>query len=293
MANAETKPKLVTAQPSASRSSDRPAAHRSEREFADRLLGVAIPLGMLALLVAFWQWAVTTYNVPHYFLPSPKRIAAAMVEDWFILGPALLVTLRTTFLALAFALIGGIGLAILLAQSRWFELALYPYAVILQVTPIVAIAPLLLVYIPDQRVALLLCAWVVAFFPVLSNTTVGIRSTDHNLLALYELYGASRWQRLVHLQLPSALPYILAGLRIAGGLALIGSVVAEFAAGSAGRGSGLAFRLLEAQIRLNIPRLFAALTLLSATGVAIFFATGLLSRWLLGRWHETARERER
>lgn len=292
MAHVDAKPKLVTAQPSGAssdrnRTGDRPWLH------ADALLRVVVPVGMLVLLVVFWQWAVTTYQVPHYFLPSPQRIAEAMWADWPILGPALLVTLRTTLFALALALVGGIGLAILLAQSRLAELALYPYAVVLQVTPIVAIAPLLLVYVPDQQIALLLCAWVVAFFPVLSNTTVGLKSTDHNLLALYDLYGATRWQRLRHLQLPSALPYILAGLRIAGGLALIGAVVAEFAAGSAGRGAGLAFRLLEAQIRLNIPRLFAALTLLSLTGVAIFFATGLLSRWLLGRWHETALDRQR
>jgi NitT/TauT family transport system permease protein len=288
MASVDTKPKLVTAQPSGSS-----ASGRAKQELAERLLRLAVPIGMLLLLVALWQWYVTAYAVPHYILPSPRRIAEAMVEDWSILGPALLVTLRTTFLALALALIGGIGLAVLLSQSRWAELALYPYAVILQVTPIVAIAPLILVYVRDPQTALLLCAFVVAFFPVLSNTTVGLKSTDHNLLALYDLYGATRWQRLLYLQLPTALPYILVGLRIAGGLALIGAVVAEFAAGSAGRGSGLAFRLIEAQFRLNIPRLFAALVLLSATGVAIFFATGLLSNLLLRRWHESARERER
>ena len=285
MASVDTKPKLVTAQPAGSST--------SRRDFADRVLRAAVPIFMLLLLIALWQWYVTAYAVPHYILPSPRRIAEAMIEDWGILGPALLVTLRTTFLALALALIGGVGLAVLLSQSRWIELALYPYAVILQVTPIVAIAPLILVYVREPQTALLLVAFVVAFFPVLSNTTVGMKSTDHNLLALYDVYGAKRWQRLLYLQLPSALPYILAGLRIAGGLALIGAVVAEFAAGSAGRGSGLAFRLLESQFRLNIPRLFAALTLLSATGVAIFFATGLLSNWILRRWHESARERER
>ena len=168
-------------------------------------------------------------------------------------------------------------LAILMAQSRWIELALFPYAVILQVTPIVAIAPLILIYTDTTQQALLICAWLVAFFPVLSNTTQGLKSTDHNLLNLFELYGASRWQTLVHLKLPNALPYFLAGLRIAGGLALIAAVVAEFAAGTAGGNSGLAFRLLEAQLRLNIPRLFAALVLLSLTGVVIFAATSLLS----------------
>jgi NitT/TauT family transport system permease protein len=258
----------------------------------ERVLRVVVPVAMLVLLVAVWQAYVTINNVPHYILPSPLRIAEAMAVDWPILLAALFVTLKITFSALAIALVGGVALAIVMTQSRWIELALYPYAVILQVTPIVAIAPLILIYAPSTQSAILICAWIVAFFPVLSNTTQGLRSTDHNLLNLFELYGAGRWRTLWLLRLPSALPYFLAGLRIAGGLALIAAVVAEFAAGSAGAGSGLAFRLLEAQYRLNIPRLFAALVLLSLTGILIFFATSLVSHLLLRRWHESAVRRE-
>lgn len=256
------------------------------------LARIAVPIAMLILLVVIWQVYVVAYNVPHYILPAPTRIAESLVTDWPILGAALLVTLKITFLALLIALIGGVALAIIMVQSRWIELALYPYAVILQVTPIIAIAPLILIYAPSTQAALLICAWIVAFFPILSNTSQGLRSTDHNLLNLFELYGASRWQTLIHLQIPNALPYFLAGLRIAGGLALIAAVVAEFAAGSAGAGSGLAFRLLESQFRLNIPRLFAALILLSLTGVLIFFATSLISHLLLRNWHESAVRRE-
>ena len=259
---------------------------------AERILRIVVPIAMLLLLVGVWQWYVTAFDVPPYILPSPMRIAQALVDDWLILSAALLVTLRITFEALAIALIGGALLAIVMAEWRWAELALYPYAVILQVTPIVAIAPLIIIYAPSKEAAILVCAWIVAFFPVLSNTTQGLRSTDHNLLDLFQLYGASRWQRLVHLKIPSALPYFLAGLRIAGGLALIAAVVAEFAAGSGGANSGLAFRLLESQFRLNIPRLFAALVLLSLTGVAIFAATSLVSYLLLRRWHESAIRRE-
>jgi NitT/TauT family transport system permease protein len=264
-----------------------PIASRSER-FAR----IAIPIGMLVLLIVVWQIYCDVAHVPHYILPSPLRVAQAFGTDYPILLPALLVTLKITFSALAIALVGGVALAILMAQSKWIELALYPYAVILQVTPIVAIAPLILIYTPNTQTALLICAWLVAFFPVLSNTTQGLRSTDHNLLNLFELYGASRWQTLILLKLPNALPYFLAGLRIAGGLALIAAVVAEFAAGSAGAGSGLAFRLLESQFRLNIPRLFAALVLLSFTGVLIFLATSLISHLFLRRWHESAVRRE-
>lgn len=257
-----------------------------------RLARIAIPIVMLVLLVVFWQIYVTVNDVPHYILPSPTRIAEALISDWPILLSALWVTVKITFTALIIALIGGVLLAIVMAQSRWIELALYPYAVVLQVTPIVAIAPLILIYAPTTQSAILICAWIVAFFPVLSNTTQGLRSTDHNLLNLFELYGASRWQTLRYLLLPSALPYFLAGLKIAGGLALIAAVVGEFAAGTAGAGSGLAFRLLESQYRLNIPRLFGALVLLSVTGVLIFAFTSLISHLLLRKWHESAVRRE-
>lgn len=258
-----------------------------------RTMRILVPVFMLALMVTVWWGIVIVYAIPRYILPSPADVAVAMVTDWPILGRSLLNTLWTTFAALALALSGGVALAILMAQSKWIELALYPYAVILQVTPIVAIAPLILIYAPSTEFALLLCAWIVAFFPVLSNTTAGLKSVDHNLLDLFQLYGASRWRTLWLLQIPAALPYFLAGLKIAGGLALIAAVVAEFAAGSAGAGSGLAFRLLESQYRLNIPRLFAALILLSLTGVVIFALTSLVSHLLLRRWHESALPRDR
>src|SRR6267142_5722724 len=188
---------------------------------------------------------------------------------------------------LALAVAGGVGLAILFNLSRVLEYALYPYAVILQVTPVVAIAPLLLIYLPQQA-AVLACAWIVAFFPVLANTTLGLNSVDHNLVDLFRLYGASRTQVLWRLKLPSALPYIFGGLKIAGGLSLIGAVVAEIAAGAAGAGSGLAYRISESGYRLNIPRMFAALLLLSAAGIVIFFALSLLAHLILRRWHESA-----
>jgi NitT/TauT family transport system permease protein len=263
-----------------------------QASLGERALRIFVPFAMLAIVVIGWQAYVTLAEVPHYILPSPLRIAQALATDWDILGRALLITLRTTILALILALVGGVLLSIILVQSRWVELAFFPYAVILQVTPIVAIAPLILIYTETTQQALLICAFLVAFFPVLANTTQGLKSTDHNLLNLFELYGASRWQTLAYLKIPNALPFFLAGLRIAGGLALIAAVVAEFAAGTAGGNAGLAFRLLESQFRLNIPRLFAALVLLSLTGVVIYAATSLVSHLLLRKWHESAVRRE-
>jgi NitT/TauT family transport system permease protein len=253
---------------------------------------IAVPVIAFGAFIALWQWYVVAYQVPRYILPAPTEVAATMVGDWPILSSALAVTLTITFSALALALVGGVALAILFIQSRWLELAFYPYAVVLQVTPIVAIAPLIIIYAPSTESVLLICAFIVAFFPILSNMTQGLKSTDHNLLNLFELYGASRWQSLLHLRIPAALPYFATGLRIGGGLALIGSVVAEFAAGSAGAQSGLAFRILEAGRRLNVPRLFAALILITLTGLAIFALTSLVSHLLLRRWHESAIRRE-
>ena len=253
----------------------------------DRLLRIALPAAALALGILLWELVVRINSIPAYLLPGPHLVLATLISDWSILSASLAATLATTFEGLALAVVGGVGLALLFNQSRLFEYALYPYAVILQVTPIVAIAPLLLIYLPQQA-AVLACAWIVAFFPVLANTTLGLNSVDRNLADLFRLYGASRFQILRDLKLPAALPYILGGLRIAGGLSLIGAVVAEIAAGSAGAGSGLAYRIVESGYRLNIPRMFAALLLLAIAGVAIFFALSLLSHLLLRRWHESA-----
>jgi NitT/TauT family transport system permease protein len=258
----------------------------------DRALRVLLPLAALALALIVWELVVRVAAIPPYVLPGPWLVLTTLVSDWAILLQSLLVTLTTTLEGFVLAAIGGVGLAVLFNQSRLVEYSLYPFAVILQVTPIVAVAPLLLIYLPQQA-AVLACAWIVAFFPVLANTTLGLNSVDHNLSDLFRLYGASRAQVLLQLKLPSALPYILSGLNIAGGLSLIGAVVAEIAAGSAGAGSGLAYRIAESGYRLNIPRMFAALILLSAAGVVIFFALSLFSHFLLRRWHESAIARER
>ena len=253
----------------------------------EQYLRVVLPIAVLALAVLLWDFAVRINSIPAYLLPDPWSVATTLIRDWSILSSSLWVTLATTFEGLTLAVVGGVGLAFLFNQSRLVEYSLYPYAVILQVTPIVAIAPLLLIYLPQQA-AVLACAWIVAFFPVLANTTLGLNSVDRNLADLFRLYGASRMQTLWYLKVPAALPAMLSGLRIAGGLSLIGAVVAEIAAGSAGSGSGLAYRIAESGYRLNIPRMFAALLLLSIAGVVIFFALSLLSHVLLRRWHESA-----
>ena len=254
--------------------------------------GIIAPLTIGLFALAAWEVIVQVKQIPHYILPGPLLIAKTLVTDWDTLSGALWITLRITFAALVAAVTVGVALAILFTQSKWLEKSLFPYAVILQVTPVVSIAPLIIIWVGDINLSLLICAWIVAFFPILSNTILGLNSADHNLINLFQLYRASRWQTLRHLRLPAALPYFLAGLKISGGLALIGAVVAEFVAGSGGNASGLAYRILESGYQLRIPRMFAALILISASGIAIFLVTSWIAHLFLRRWHESAIRRE-
>lgn len=253
---------------------------------------ILAPIAIGVVTLGLWELAVRWNGIPSYILPGPLLIGQTLVADWGTLSGSLWITLRITFMALAAAVIVGVTLAVLFTQSKWLEMSLLPYAVILQVTPIVAIAPLIIIWAGDINLALLICAWIVAFFPILSNTILGLNSADHNLVNLFQLYGATRWQTMRHLKLPAALPYFLAGLKISGGLALIGAVVAEFVAGTGGSASGLAYRILEAGYQLKIPRVFAALLMISLSGIAIFLVTSWISHLLLRRWHESALKRE-
>ena len=265
-----------------------------------RVLGLAVstwprilaPLAIGVVVVALWEAIVRVNHIPVYVLPGPILVVETLIKDWGTLSVSLWVTLQITFMALIVAVTLGVSISVLFSQSKWIELSFFPYAVILQVTPVVAIAPLIIIYVDDIRVALLICAWIVAFFPILSNTTLGLNSADHNLINLFQLYGASRGQILRHLRLPAAMPYFLGGLRIAGGLSLIGAIVAEFVAGTGGHASGLAYQILAAGYQLQIPRMFAALLLISLTGIVIFLCLSLISHLCLRKWHESAIRRE-
>ncbi len=260
--------------------------------FAEKLTIYGLPVLVFALAIGAWEALVRINEIPPYILPAPSLVGQTIITDWGVLSTSLWVTLKITISAILLAIAGGGALAILFAQSKWIERSFFPFAVILQVTPIIAIAPLLLVYL-EPTTAVLACAFIVAFFPILSNTALGLASADHNLLDLFALYGAKRWQQLAYLRLPSALPFFLGGVRIGGGLALIGAIAAELSAGTAGQATGLAFRIVEAGYRLNIPRMFAALVLISLTGIAIFLFFSTLSWLLLRRWHDSMRPQEK
>lgn len=268
-------------------------AGRVRQERLERIGRWVLPLAIMILAIWFWDRICVWNEIPKYILPRPGVVLQTLYDDAGLLFSSLLVTLRITFLSLLLAVIGGVGLAVLFAQSKWVEMSFFPFAIVLQVTPIVAIFPLINIYVNNQTVKLLLCAWIVAFFPILSNTTLGLNSVDRNLRDMFKLNGATRWQQLRYLRLPAAMPYFLGGLKIAGGLSLIGAVVAEFVAGAQGQSSGLASRIIEAGYRLNAPRLFAALILISLTGIVIFLVLSLVSLLILRRWHESALKQER
>ncbi|CCV14547.1 ABC transporter permease [Mesorhizobium sp. STM 4661] len=268
-------------------------ARRLRQERLERIGRWILPLAIMILAIWLWDRICVWNDIPKYILPRPGVVLQTLHDDAGLLFSSLLVTLKITFLSLLLAVVGGVGLAVLFAQSKWVEMSFFPFAIVLQVTPVVAIFPLINIYVDNQTTKLLLCAWIVAFFPILSNTTLGLNSVDRNLRDMFKLNGATRWQQLRYLRLPAAMPYFLGGLKIAGGLSLIGAVVAEFVAGATGQSSGLASRIIEAGYRLNAPRLFAALILISLTGILIFLVLSLVSHLILRRWHESALKQER
>ena len=254
---------------------------------------VVAPAIVGLLFLVSWELFVRITEMPHYLLPGPILVLQTLVEEWGELFPSLMITLQITVVAFLAATTSGLLISILFTQSKWIERSFFPYAVVLQTTPIVAIAPLIIIWLRNNTfAAMVVCAWIVAFFPIISNTTLGLNSVDHNLINLFQLYKANRWQTLLYLRLPSAMPYFLGGLRISGGLSLIGAVVAEFVAGTGGQRSGIAYQILISSFNLQVPRMFAALLLTTGLGVLIFVSMTILSDQLLKSWHESALRRE-
>lgn len=251
----------------------------------ERVQRILFPSLLGLVLIGLWQALVTGLQLPPYLVPSPALMAKTLVTDWEALSLSLWVTLKITLLSFLLAIGVGVLISFVFVQSKRIETTLFPYAVLLQVTPIVAIAPLIIIWVKDPVASMVICSALVALFPIISNTTLGLRSVDPDLQAYFKLNRATRWQILARLRIPSALPYFFGGLRISSGLALIGAVVAEFVAGTGGQGAGLAYQILQAGFQLNIPRMFAALLLISLTGVGLFAWMAWLSRLALGSWH--------
>ena len=248
---------------------------------------VVWPALVAVLLIGAWHALVVVYKLPPFLVPSPLNVAQTLVADAGLLFGALYTTLKITLFAFLCATVLGVLIAFAFVQSRVIETAFFPYAVLLQVTPIVAIAPLIIIWVKDPTASLVICATLVALFPIIANTTLGLRSVNPGLMSYFRLNRATRLQTLLRLRIPSALPYFFGGLRISSGLALIGAVVAEFVAGTGGTGTGLAYQILQAGYQLNIPLMFAALVLITVTGVLLFALMAVLSHWALGSWHDS------
>jgi NitT/TauT family transport system permease protein len=246
------------------------------------------PLLVGIVLLCVWEAACRFFEIPQYLFPAPSAIAASFQEHWSYLLTSLWTTVRVTLQAFAFAVVIGTLVAFLFVQSRFAQVAFFPYVVLLQVTPIVAIAPLIIILVKSTSVSLVICATIIALFPMISNTITGLRSVDPGLLSYFKMKKAGRLRTLMRLRIPSALPFFLAGLRISSGLALIGAVVAEFVAGTGGRNSGLAYLILNAGFQLDIPLMFAALGLIAVLGIVMFMAMTALTQLMLGHWHESA-----
>lgn len=239
------------------------------------------------VLLLLWQFLVTSLKIPAFLVPSPLVVAESLVHNFPTLFMSLLYTLKITVISFAVAIVIGSVVAFLLVQNRFIETALFPYIVFLQVTPIVAIAPLIIIWVKDTTMSLVVCATLMAVFPIISNTTQGLRSVSPGLLSYFKLNHASRLQILLRLRIPSALPYFFGALRISSGLSLIGAVVAEFVAGTGGTDTGLAYQILQAGYQLNIPLMFAALLLISLAGFLLFALMSWLTRRVLAAWHES------
>ena len=267
-------------------------ARRSPSAHKQRLQRVLYPLLVAVVLVGGWQGLVTGLELPHYLVPSPVLMMETLVANFGQLMLALWVTVKVTVLAFVLATVVGVAISFLFVQSRTIETAFFPYAILLQVTPIVAVAPLIIIWVRNPTGAMVVCAALVALFPIISNTTLGLRSVDPDLQSYFRMNRASRLQTLWRLRIPSALPYFFGGLRISSGLSLIGAVVAEFVAGTGGTGTGLAYQILQAGYQLNIPRMFAALVLITVAGVLLFVLMSVLSRWALSGWHESETSHE-
>jgi NitT/TauT family transport system permease protein len=250
------------------------------------------PLVVGVIVLALWEAACRLFGIPSYLFPAPSAIAQSIVVDVPGLMRALWSTLKVALIALGLATVIGSFVAFLFVQNRMIERSFFPYAVIMQVTPIVAIAPLIIILVKNTQLALIICATIIAVFPIISNTTIGLRSLDDGHQNLFAINHATRMQKLIYLRIPSALPYFFAGLKVASGLSLIGAVVAEFVAGTGGRSAGLAYEILQSGFQLEIPRMFAALFLITATGVLLFLLVSGASKLALGSWHDSEASQE-
>ncbi|WP_353737811.1 ABC transporter permease [Kyrpidia sp.] len=245
------------------------------------------PIAVFFGFVLIWQFGLQILNVPVFLIPKPTDIFQAAVENLGNLTQSALQTVTESLVGFVMSFVGGVLGAVLMASSKILERSLYPYAIILQTIPIVAIAPIIVIWFGAGLNAIVIIAFIIGFFPMISNTLIGLNSVDHNMLNLFRLYNASKWQTMWKLRLPAALPYMMAGLKISCTLSVVGAIVGEYIAGIGGGSGGLGYAITVAATRLQTAYLFACGLAASLLGIVLFLVIQLISKWILSSWHES------
>ena len=252
-----------------------------------KLWRIVPPVVAFVLFVGLWQLIVGQAGIPPYMLPKPTDIVASVGDNWRSLFGSVYTTALETVIGFLLSVVGGVLGAILLASSKVIERSVYPYAIVLQTIPIVAIAPIIVIWFDAGLRSIVIIAFLIGFCPMLSNTLIGLNSTDQHLKNLFRLYNASKWQTMWKLRIPAALPYIVGGLKISCSLCVIGAIVGEYVAGVGGGQGGLGYAITYAAIRIQTPYLFACGLMASLLGIAFYQLVNWFSRELLGSWHES------
>ncbi|WP_046176459.1 ABC transporter permease [Domibacillus indicus] len=258
--------------------------------FKEMYLG---PIVAFILFISMWQLIPLALGLPHYILPKPTDVLEATVSDWALLGEAIRITIFESVIGFLLSAVIGIGVSVLLASSKILERSIYPYAIILQTIPVVAVAPIVVIWFGAGFNSIVVISFLIGFFPVISNTLMGLNSVDKNMDELFTLYNASKWQRMWKLRIPAAMPYIMAGLKISCTLSIVGAIVGEYVAGIGGGNGGLGYAITVAAIQVKTSFLFSCGIAAAILGISFYLLVSLFSKMMLGSWHESAMKSEK
>lgn len=258
---------------------------RGKQIFMRQYLG---PIVAFVVVVALWQLIPSWLGMKPFILPKPTDVAKAAAEDWPILWEAVRITIIESVIGFLLSAVIGIGISVLLASSVILERSIYPYAIILQTIPVVAVAPLVVIWFGAGYNSIVVIAFLIGFFPVISNSLMGLNSVDKQMDELFTLYNASKWQKMWKLRLPAALPYMMAGLKISCTLSIVGAIVGEYVAGIGGGKGGLGYAITIAAVQMKTPFLFACGITAALLGISFYLVVSLISKRMLGYWHESA-----
>ena len=257
----------------------------SKFKFQLKYLG---PVVAFVIFISLWQAIPTILEIKSFILPKPTDVVAAAIKDWHLLWPAMQITIVEAVIGFSLSAVIGIGVSILLASSRIIEISLYPYAVILQTIPVIAIAPIVVIWFGSGFNSIVIISFLIGFFPIVSNTLMGLNSVDKNMVDLFQLYNASKWQTMWKLRIPAAMPYIMSGLKISCTLSIIGAITGEYIAGIGGGKGGLGYAITVAAVQLKTPYLFACAIAGALFGIVFYLIVSFISRLVLSSWHESA-----